>query len=189
MGKLVYSMLTSLDGSVKDAAGGFDWATPDEELHGYINDVSRSVSTCLLGRRMYETMVFWEDPESVRGEPPVMAEYAAIWQGYDKIVYSTTLTDVSSERTRLEREFVPQAVRALKAASALDLTIDGPTLAEHALRAGLVDELRVYVCPVVVGGGTRFYPQGIRLDLELLDQRTFGNGVVALRYAVASRNS
>ena len=185
MGKLVYSMLTSLDGYVKDAEGGFDWAAPDEELHLYINDVSRSVGTCLLGRRMYETMVFWEDPESVRGEPPAMVEYAEIWQGYDKIVYSTTLTAVSSARTRIEREFDPEAVRALKSAAALDLTIDGPTLAEHALRAGLVDELRVYVCPVVIGGGTPFYPPGVRLDLKLLEERAFGNGAVSLRYAVS----
>lgn len=184
MGKLVYSMLTSLDGYVSDAAGNFDWATPDQELHAYINDVSRSVGTCLLGRRMYETMVFWEDPESVRGEPAEMVEYAGIWQGYDKVVYSSTLTEVASERTRIERAFDPDAVRALKAASTLDLTIDGPTLAAHALRAGLVDALRVYVCPVLVGEGTSFYPPGVRLDLELVGERRFGNGVVYLDYVV-----
>jgi len=186
MGKLVYSMLTSLDGYVKDAAGGFDWATPDEELHAYINDVSRSVGTCLMGRRMYETMVFWEDLAPEHRSEPTMAEYAEIWRAYDKIVYSTTMTGVSSERTRIEREFDPEAVRALKAVATLDLTIDGPTLAQHALRAGLVDEIRVYVCPVVVGGGTPFNPPGIRLDLELKEHRRFGNGVVSLRYRVAS---
>src|SRR5664279_3429607 len=184
MGKLIYSMLTSLDGYVSDAAGNFDWATPDQELHAYINSVSRSVGTCLLGRRMYETMVFWEDPQSVRGEPPVMVEYAEIWQGYNKVVYSTTLAAVASERTRVERSFEPDAVRALKSATELSLSIDGPTLAAHALRAGLVDELHVYVCPVVVGGGTAFYPAGVRLDLELLEERAFGNGVLSLRYAV-----
>jgi dihydrofolate reductase len=184
MGKLIYSMLTSLDGYVNDADGGFEWATPDEELHAYINSVSRSVGTCLLGRRMYETMVFWEDPESVRGEPSVMVEYAEIWRGYDKVVYSTTLAKVASERTRIERSFDPDAVRALKSATELNLSIDGPTLAEHALRAGLVDELHVYVCPVVVGGGTAFYPAGLSLDLELLEERAFGNGVLSLQYAV-----
>ena len=184
MGKLVYSMLTSLDGYVNDANGGFEWATPDEELHAYINSVSRSVGTCLLGRRMYETMVFWEDPESVRGEPSVMVEYAEIWRGYDKVVYSTTLAQVASERTRIERSFDPDAVRALKSATELNLSIDGPTLAEHALRAGVVDELHVYVCPVVVGGGTAFYRAGLSLDLELLEERAFGNGVLSLRYAV-----
>ncbi len=184
MGKLVYSMLTSLDGYVSDAAGNFDWATPDEELHAYINDVSRSVGTCLLGSRMYDTMVFWEDPESVRGEPAEMVEYAEIWQGYDKVVYSSTLAEVRSERTRIERVFDPDAVRALKAASTLDLTIDGPTLAAHALRAGLVDEVAVYVCPVIVGGGNAFYPPDVHLDLELQEQRRFGEGVVYLRYCV-----
>lgn len=186
MGKLIYSMLTSLDGYVNDADGRFEWATPDEELHAYVNSASRSVGTCLLGRRMYETMVFWEDPQSVRGEPPVMVEYAEIWQGYDKVVYSTTLAQVASERTRIERSFDPDAVRALKSATELNLSIDGPTLAAHALRAGLVDELHVYVCPVVVGGGTAFYPAGLRLDLELLDERAFGNGVLSLRYAVSA---
>lgn len=188
MGKLIYSMLTSLDGYVSDVEGSFDWAVPDEELHLYINDVSRSIGTCLLGRRMYETMVFWEDPESVRGEPPAMVEYAEIWQGYGKIVYSTTLTEVGSARTRIERIFEPEAVRALKAESALDITIDGPTLAAHALKAGLVDELSVYVCPVAVGGGKPFYPRGLRLDLDLIEQKHFGNGVVNVRYAVGPTN-
>ena len=184
MGKLVYSMLTSLDGYVNDADGRFEWATPDEELHSYINDVSRSVGTCLLGRRMYETMVFWEDPATVRGEPPAMVDYAEIWQGYEKIVYSSTLAKVSSARTRIERSFDADAVRTLKAGTDMELTIDGPTLAAHALRAGLVDELRVYVCPVVVGGGTAFYPEGVSLDLELVGERVFGNGVLALQYTV-----
>jgi dihydrofolate reductase len=184
MGRLVYSMLTSLDGYVNDADGRFEWATPDEELHAYINSVSRSVGTCLLGRRMYETMMFWEDPESVRGEPPVMVEYAEIWQGYDKVVYSTTLAEVASARTRIERSFDPDAVRALKSAAERNISIDGPTLAAHALRASLVDELHVYVCPVVVGGGTAFYPAGLRLDLELMEERAFRNGVLSLRYAV-----
>jgi dihydrofolate reductase len=184
MGKLVYSMLTSLDGYVADADGNFDWATPDEELHAYINDVSRSVGTCLLGRRMYETMVFWEDPESVRGEPDEMVEYAEIWQGYDKVVYSTTLAEVSSKRTRIERSFDADAVRVLKAESTGDISIDGPTLAAHALRAGIVDELCAYVCPLVVGGGTAFFPPGVSLDLGLVARHTFGNGVLALRYAV-----
>jgi dihydrofolate reductase len=184
MGKLVYSMLTSLDGYVSDATGNFDWATPDAELHAFINDRSRSLGTCLLGRRMYETMVFWEDPESVRGEPAEMVEYADIWQGYDKVVYSSTLSEVASARTRVERVFDPEEVLALKEASALDSTIDGPTLAAHALRAGIVDEVAVYVCPVTVGGGNAFYPPDVRLDLGLEEERRFGNGVVYLRYRV-----
>lgn len=184
MGKLVYSMLTSLDGYVSDATGNFDWSVPDEELHTFINERSRSVGTYLLGRRMYQTMVAWETADDWAEGSPTMLDYAEIWQGSQKIVYSTTLTEVASERTRIEREFDVDAVRALKEASAADLTIDGPTLAAHALRAGLVDEVAVYVCPVIVGGGNAFYPPDVRLDLELQEQRRCGGGVVYLRYRV-----
>lgn len=184
MGKLVYSMLTSLDGYVSDVTGNFDWSVPDEELHTFINERSRSVGTYLLGRRMYQTMVAWETADDWADDSPTMLEYGRIWRSADKVVYSATLTEVAGERTRIEREFDRDAVRALKEVSAADLTIDGPTLAAQALRAGLVDEVAVYVCPVIVGGGNAFYPPDVRLDLELEEQRRFGNGVVYLRYRV-----
>lgn len=186
MGKLVYSMLTSLDGFVSDATGGFDWSIPDEELHSYINHVSRSIGTYLLGRKMYQTMVLWETAEILPGMDATMLEYGRVWRSSDKIVYSTTLTEVASERTRIERSFDPEAVRALKAAAPLDLAVNGPALAAQALSEGLVDELTMYVCPVVVGGGNSCYPQDVRLDLALLEERRFGNGAVMLRYAVRS---
>lgn len=186
MGKLVYSMLTSLDGYVSDASGGFDWSMPDEELHSYINDVSSAVGTYLLGRRMYQTMVFWETVDDLPGTEAAMLEYGRIWREADKIVYSTTLTEVASERTRIERDFDPETLRKLKRSSPRDVAVSGPALAAHALRAGLVDEIKVYVCPVIVGGGNAFYPQDVRLDLELLEERRFGNGTVMLHYAVSS---
>jgi len=186
MGNLVYSMLTSLDGYVSDTSGGFDWSMPDEELHSYINDVSRAAGTYLLGRRMYQTMVFWETVDDLPGMDATMLEYGRIWREADKIVYSTTLTEVASERTRIERDFDPEAVRLLKESSTYDVEVNGPALAAHALRAGLVDELTVYVCPVIVGGGNAFYPSDVRFDLELLEERRFGNGTVMLNYAVSS---
>ena len=180
MGKLVYSMLTSLDGYVSDASGGFDWSMPDEELHSYINDVSRTVGTYLLGRRMYQTMVFWETVDDLPGTDATMLEYGRIWRSADKIVYSTTLTEVASERTRIERDFDPEAVRALKASSNLDLAIAGPALAARALRAGLVDELTIYVCPVVVGGGNAFFPQDVRLAVSAHGRGQHGPRCVCL---------
>ncbi len=183
MGKLIYSMITSLDGYVNDSDGQFDWATPDEELHAFINERSRSLGTYLCGRRMYEVMSYWETAHTEPNQPPVFLDYARIWQAADKVVYSTTLTEVVSERTRIERAFDPDAVRRLKAESALDLSVDGPHLAAQAIRAGLVDEYQLYVAPVVVGEGTRFFPDDVRVDLELLEERRFGNGVVTLRYA------
>ncbi len=186
MGKLVYSMLTSLDGYVSDATGGFDWSMPDEELHTYINDVSRSIGTYLLGRKMYQTMVFWETADTLPGMDATTLEYGRVWRLSDKVMYSKTLTEVASERTRIERSFDPEAVRALKAASPMDLAVNGPALAAQALSAGLVDELTMYVCPLVVGGGNSCYPQDVRLALELLEERRFGNGAVMLHYAVRS---
>lgn len=184
MGRLIYSMLTSLDGYVADAAGDFDWSVPDEELHAYINEESRSVGTYLLGRRMYETMLFWETAEDLPGVEQTMLDFAHIWRAADKIVYSTTLIEVSSERTRIERDFDPVAIRAMKADSEWDIAISGPTLAAQALLAGVVDEIGQYVCPVTVGGGKAFYPPGLHLDLELRDDRPFAGGVSYLRYAV-----
>ena len=181
MALLSYSMIASLDGYVADESGRFDWAVPSEEVHGFVNDLERGIGTYLYGRRMYETMVFWEtvDPG---GPSAAMQDYAEIWRSAEKIVYSTTLTEPQSTRTRIERAFESDAVRRLKATARSDLSVGGPGLASHALAAGLVDELRLFVAPVVVGGGTRCLPDGLRLPLELLEELRFGNGMVYLRY-------
>ena len=185
MGRLVYLGIMSLDGYVVDADGRFDWSTPDEEVHAFVNDLERSVGTYLYGRRLYDVMSAWEDPALVDGEPEVMQDYAQIWRGADKIVYSTTLTEPRTARTRIERTFDPDAVRELVAAADQDVAIGGPTLAAGAVRAGLVDEYQMLLSPVVVGGGTRYLPDDVRLDLELLDERRFAGGVVYLRYRPA----
>jgi dihydrofolate reductase len=182
MAKLIYSAITSLDGYVADEDGNFAWAEPDEEVHRFVNDLERPVGTYLYGRRMYETMVFWETADTLAGQPPFARDYAEIWQGAEKVVYSRTLEAVSSARTRLERDFDPEAVGQMKEAATRDLTVGGPHLAAEALAGGLVDELHLFVVPVVVGGGTRSLPNGLRLKLELLDERRFGNGVAYLRY-------
>jgi dihydrofolate reductase len=184
MGKLIYSMITSLDGFVSGPSGGFDWGANDEQVHTFVNEQFRSVGTYLYGRRMYETMVYWETADQAPGQPGFILDYARVWQGAEKVVYSSTLTDVTSERTRIERTFDPDEVRKLKEASDGDLTVDGPTLAAHAIRAGLVDEYQLFVGPAIVGGGNPFFPKGVHVDLELLDERRFGNGVVFLRYGV-----
>ena len=179
MAKLIYSAITSLDGYVADEDGNFDWAAPDDELHAAVNELERPIRTYLYGRRMYETMVFWETAD----EPsPVERDYTEIWKSADKIVYSRTLDAVSSARTRIERDFDPETVRQLKATAERDLSVGGPDLAGQAIKAGLVDELHLFVGPVVVGGGTRSLPDDVRVNLELLDERRFGNGVVHLHY-------
>jgi dihydrofolate reductase len=185
--KLIYSTLASLDGYTEDARGNFDWARPDEEVHAFVNDLERPIGTYLYGRRMYEVMTFWETAAALPDEPALMADYARVWQAADKIVYSRTLDEVSTPRTRLEREFDPQAIRALKAEATRDVTIGGPALAAQALEAGLVDEYHLFATPVAVGGGKRALPEGVRLDLRLLDERRFGNGTVYLRYGIAAR--
>ncbi|SMH42661.1 Dihydrofolate reductase [Rathayibacter oskolensis] len=182
MGRLIYSMITSLDGYALDADGGSDFIAIDDESHRFFGDQLSSVGTFLYGRRMYETMLFWETANLDPAHPPFIAEFARQWQDADKIVYSTTLQEVSSERTRIERSFDPDAVRALKDGSAQDLTVDGPTLAAQAVRAGLVDEYQPVLGPVVAGGGTPFFPAGVHLDLELLEQRSFSAGGLWLRY-------
>ena len=182
MGKLIYSAITSLDGYVADAEGKFDWSVPDEEVHAFVNDLERPVGTYLYGRGMYEVMLYWETAHTLAEQPAVERDFAGIWQGADKIVYSTTLGAVSSSRTRIERGFDPEMVRRLKAGSAQDLSVGGPHLAAQALRAGLVDECHLFVTPVVVGGGTPFLPGDLRLSLDLLDERRFSNGVVHLHY-------
>jgi dihydrofolate reductase len=182
MAKLIYSALTSLDGYVADEAGNFDWAAPDEEVHAFVNDLERPVGAYLYGRRMYETMVAWETMPALAGQSPVVQDFAALWRAADKIVYSRTLTTVASARTRIERAFDPDAVRRMKASAGRDLSVGGPALAAHAIKAGLVDECRLFVAPIVVGGGTPALPKNVRLPLDLLDERRFGNGVVYLRY-------
>ena len=181
MARLIYSAIASLDGYTADASGKFDWAAPSAEVHAFINDLERGAGTYLLGRRMYETMAVWETMD-VSGEPEPMRDYAEIWRAADKVVYSRTLAEPSTPRTRIAREFDPEAVREMKCAAERDLTVGGPGLAAHALRAGIVDECQLFLVPVVVGGGTRALPDGIRLDLELLDERRFESGVVYLRY-------
>ncbi|MEX2246379.1 MAG: dihydrofolate reductase family protein [Dehalococcoidia bacterium] len=186
MAKLIYSAITSLDGYVADADGNFDWAAPDEELHTFANDLERSIGTHLYGRRMYETMVYWEGPPGIEQAPPFIRDYAKIWQAADKIVYSKALVGVSSARTQLERNFDANAVREMKAQAKRDLTIAGPHLAAQALRAGLVDECHLFVAPIIVGGGNAALPDNLRLKLELLDERRFRCGVVHLHHRVTA---
>jgi dihydrofolate reductase len=185
MAKLIYTAISSLDGYVADSDGNFDWSTPDEDVHRFVNDLERSNGTHLYGRRMYEVMRYWESAPTGNGELSAGEDYARIWQAADKIVYSTSLEQVSSARTSLEREFDPQAVRDMKGTTARDITVGGPTLAAQALKSGLIDECHLFLSPVVVGGGTAALPDNIRLRLELLDERRFGNGVVHLHYRVA----
>ena len=182
MAKLIYSAITSLDGYVADEDGNFDWAAPDEEVHSFVNELERPVGTYLYGRRIYEVMVYWETAHTLADQPPFVQDFAEIWQAADKIVYSKTLETVASAGTRIERDFDPEAVRQLKASAGRDITVGGPELAAQAIRAGLVDELQLFVAPVVVGGGKRSLPDHVRLELELLDERRFGSGVVYLRY-------
>ena len=182
MGKLIYSALQSLDGYVADEHGEFGWATPDDEVHAFVNDLTRSIGTHLYGRRMYEVMSAWERPEELTGMNEAMRDFAAIWRTADKVVYSRTLDAVSTERTRLEREFDAGAVRALKESSERDLAIGGPGLAAAAFRERLVDELELFLAPAIVGGGTPSLPAGVRLNLELVDERRFRGGMAYLRY-------
>ena len=182
LAKLIYSAIASLDGYIADKDGGFDWAAPDDEVHAFVNDLTRPAGTHLLGRRMYEVLQAWDAVPTDDG-PRVMRDFARMWQASDRIVYSTTLHTVSSPRTRLESRFDPDAVRELKASADRDLTVGGPGLAAVALRAGLVDELQLFLHPVIVGGGTAALPEGIHLELELLDERRFASGVAFLRYS------
>jgi dihydrofolate reductase len=186
VGTLIYAANISLDGYVEDETGSFDWSVPDDEVHAFWNEHERHIGTSLYGRRMYEAMRVWEDDDWLTGEPDVVREYAGIWRDADKVVYSSTLADVSTARTRIERTFEPEAVRRLKESSTADLSIGGALLGAEAFRHGLVDECVLLVCPVTVGGGKPALPRGVRLDLELLDQRRFRNGVVYLRHAVRS---
>ena len=181
MARLIYTAITSLDGYVADKGGNFDWAAPDEEVHTFVNDLERPVGTHLYGRGMYEVMVAWETLQ-VAGQPSFMRDFAQIWRAANKIVYSKTLATASSARTRIERDFDPEAVRKLKEASERAISVGGPDLAAHAIRAGLVDEYHLLVVPVVVGGGKASLPTNVHLKLELLDERSFKSGVVYLHY-------
>ena len=182
MAKLIYVLNVSLDGYIADEDGKLDWAAPDEEFFSFVNDLERPVGTYLYGRRLYELMAVWETDPAAAAQSPAAREFAAIWQAADKVVYSTTLEAASTTRTRIERDFDPEAVRQLKAAAERDFTVGGPTLGAHAIAAGLVDEYHLFVWPVVVGGGKHFLPSRVRLQLELLDERRVGSGVVYLRY-------
>jgi dihydrofolate reductase len=177
--RLIYSAIASLDGYVADEQGKFDWAAPEEEVHTFVNELERAAGTYLYGRRMYETMASWE---TVQSDQPEIRDFAELWRAADKIVYSTTLAEVSTARTRIERRFEPEAVRRLKATAERDITVGGSALAADALRAGLVDELHLFAVPIVIGGGTRWLPDGLRIALELLDERRFAGGVVHLHY-------
>ena len=182
MAKLIYASNVSLDGCTEDERGAFDWATPDDDVFAFITDLMRSAGTYLYGRRMYDTMAPWETEPALAAQSELMRDFANAWQAADKVVYSTTLAAASTANTRLERRFDPSAVRDLKAAASRDLLVGGPNLAAQALVAGLVDELALFVWPVVLGGRKPALPTDMRADLELLDKHRFSNGVVQLRY-------
>lgn len=186
MGRLTYTTIASLDGYIADADGDFDWAEPDAEVHAFINDLERPIGTYLYGRRIYEVMTYWETA-TAENDPdidPVELDYANVWRAAEKVVYSTTLDSVSTTRTRLERSFDPDAVRALVAESASDVGLGGATLAAAAMRAGLVEEYTVFTYPVLIGGGTPQFPSGVKVDLRLLESRSFASGVTYARYAL-----
>ncbi|CAL9278081.1 putative protein YyaP [Streptomyces sp. SudanB5_2050] len=184
MAQLIYASNMSLDGCTEDERGAFDWAPPDDEVFAFITDLMRSAGTYLYGRRMYETLAVWETDPSLAARSDLMADYAGAWQAADKVVYSSTLAEPSTARTRLERRFDPGAVQDLKATAGGDLLVGGPNLAAQALAAGLVDEVALFVWPIVLGGRNPALPTDARIDLELVDEHRFGNGVVHLRYRV-----
>ncbi|HEY5977079.1 MAG TPA: dihydrofolate reductase family protein [Solirubrobacterales bacterium] len=182
MAKLIYAAIASLDLYVEDEDGGFGWAKPGEELHAFVNDLERQLGTYLYGRRMYETMVAWETIDDVPDQPAVIRDYAEVWRAAEKVVYSGTLEEAASARTRIEREFDPVAVKQLVESAERDVGVGGPGLAASALEAGLVDEVHLFLHPVVIGGGKPALPKGQRLELELVGQGRFDDGVVHLHY-------
>ncbi|MFI5061216.1 MAG: dihydrofolate reductase family protein [Actinomycetales bacterium] len=188
MSTIIFSAIASLDGYTADASGLFDWAAPDEEVHAFINDLQRGVGTYLYGRRMYETMRVWQTMPEGPDEPEVIADFADIWRAADKIVYSSTLADASTPRTRVLDRFDPDALHELRESSDRDIGIGGPTLAAEAFRAGLIDEVQLFLVPIAVGGGTPAFPRDTVVPLELLDEHRFAGGTVYLRYRVG-RNS
>ena len=182
--KLIYSMLISLDGYTEDESGKFDWAMPDETLHKYTNTLSANVGTYLYGRKMYEVMVFWETADQAPNIPDYIRDWAIQWQSSQKIVFSSGLSEVQSRHTQIRKTFDIEEVKALKDSAQHDLAINGPELATHAFKAGLIDEIQMIIFPVVVGGGKRFIPEGLKLALELIEEKTFESGVVVLKYRV-----
>jgi dihydrofolate reductase len=186
MAKLMFSSIASLDGYVADEHGNFDWGAPDEEVHTFFNELERPIGTYLYGRRMYDVMRYWETADT-EDQPGYMREYARIWKAATKIVFSSALRDVSTDRTTIERHFDPDAIGTMKESSARDISVGGPTLAAEAFRAGLVDECHLVLAPVIVGGGTRALPDGVRAQLELLDERRFASGMVHLHYRIQPR--
>ena len=189
MANLIYSAISSLDGYIEDKDGNFDWAAPDEEVHTFINNLERATGTYLFGRRMYETMMVWETDPSLAADSPLTRDYAEIWQAANKIVYSKTLEAVSTRKTQIERNFDPEAIRQLKEASEHEILIGGADLAAHAFRAGLIDEYLLFLTPIILGGGKPSLPDDVRLELELLEERRFDNGMVYLRYRVRQGNA
>ena len=185
MAKLIYSALTSIDGYVADESGNFAWAEPDAEVHTFVNDLMRPIGTHLYGRRMYEVLVAWESDDLLVDQPPVIHDFARTWRAADKVVYSRSLESVSSARTRIEHDFDADAIRKLKATAERDVLIGGPELAAEALRAGLVDEIHLFLNPIVIGAGNPALPDDMRLPLELLEEQRFASGVVYLRYRTA----
>ncbi|HEX9967684.1 MAG TPA: dihydrofolate reductase family protein [Solirubrobacterales bacterium] len=183
---LIYSALASLDGYTADEEGRFDWAKPDAEVHAFVNDLERDVGTYLYGRRLYETMVVWETDPALAAHSEETRDFAGIWEAAEKIVYSSTLEAATTRRTRIERSFDPEAVRQLKDSAERDLAIGGASLAAHAFRAGLVDECHLFLAPIVVGGGKRALPEGLRQELDLVAERRFQNGMVHLSYRVST---
>ena len=184
MARLIYSAISSLDGYIEDRNGNFDWAAPDEEVHQFVNDLERMAATYLYGRRMYETMMVWETDPNLAADSPITRDFAEMWQAANKIVYSKTLEKVSTSKTELKRNFDPQAIKQLKESAASDISIGGSGLAAHAFRSGLIDECHLFLTPILVGGGKHALPDEVRLELELLDERHFGNGEVYLCYRV-----
>jgi dihydrofolate reductase len=183
--KLIYSMLVSLDGYTEDEHGKFGWGAPeDEEVHAYINKLGASLGTYLYGRKMYDTMVFWETALEDPNLPKVAVDWARQWQAAEKVVFSRTITEPRSARTRIENDFDPEKIKEMKKTSQHDMSVDGPELAAQAIKAGLVDEFQMIVCPVIVGGGKRFFPDDVKLDLKLIDEKKFASGVVVVRYEV-----
>jgi len=180
--RLIYTSIVSLDGYVADADGRFDWAEPSEEVHAFVNDLERPIGTYLYGRRLYDVMVAWEAMPNLAGQPASIQDYARIWRAADKVVYSRTLHATSSARTRIERDFDPEAIRRMKAEAASDISVGGPTLAASAIKAGLIDEYHLFLHPIVVGGGTQALPDHVRVTLELVDERRFRAGEVYLHY-------
>jgi len=182
MARLMYSAIASLDGYIADTNGNFDWAAPDEEVHSFVNDLERPIGTYLYGRRMYHVMIAWETMDIGEDQSPVIRDYAQIWRAADKIVYSRTLEKAMSAQTSIVRDFDPAAIRQMKASAERDISIGGPELAAHALKAGLVDEIQLFLTPIIVGGGAQALPDHVRLKLKLLDERRFRSGVIHLHY-------